>query len=99
MKKHFNLRQLATALFASGVLILPIQASASAFQLWEQDGASVGNYHAGYAAEANDASIGWYNPAGIVRIKNQQFVFGAVGIATDFKYKGNISLQETPATV
>lgn len=90
---------LVTALCATGLLTLSSQASAAAFQLWEQDGASVGNYHAGYAAEANDASIGWYNPAGIVRIKNQQFVLGAVGIATDFKYKGNISLQETPATV
>jgi long-chain fatty acid transport protein len=66
---------------------------ASAFQLWEQDGASVGNYHAGYAAEANDASTAFYNPAGITRIKNQQLVISADSVMTDFKYQGTIGVN------
>lgn len=93
--KHFVLRPLAAVLCASGLLTISTQASASAFQLWEQDAASIGNYHAGYAAEANDASTAWYNPAGIPRIQNQQVVAGAVAIASDFKYKGSVGVTET----
>jgi long-chain fatty acid transport protein len=87
-------RPLVTTLCAAGLLGLAAQVQASGFQLWEQDGASVGNYHAGYAAEANDASIAFYNPAGITRFKNQQVVLSTDAILTDFKYKGSIGLVE-----
>lgn len=70
-----------------------IKAWASAFQIWEQDGASVANFHAGYAAEANDASIAFYNPAGMVRIKNQQIIFGADSVLTDIKYTGTVAVN------
>jgi long-chain fatty acid transport protein len=79
-------------LFASGVLGISTDAAASGFQIWEQDGASEGNYHAGYAAEANDASIAWYNPAGITRIHNQQILVSGTAIVTDFRFKGNVTL-------
>lgn len=65
---------------------------ASAFQLWEQDALSVGNYHAGYAALANDASIAWYNPAGITRFTNQQLVLAANSVLTSFKYQGDVTV-------
>jgi long-chain fatty acid transport protein len=90
--KQFTARRLVTALCVSGMLGLSPQVFASAFQLWEQDAASVGNYHAGYAAEANSASIAWYNPAGITRFKNQQITLGAVAIMSDFKYKGSVTV-------
>jgi long-chain fatty acid transport protein len=90
------MRRLGVGLCAAGLLCIASQAMASAFQLWEQDGASVGNYHAGYAALANDASTAWYNPAGIVRIKNQQAVFGADTVLSSFKYKGNITVVAPP---
>jgi long-chain fatty acid transport protein len=107
--KPFVMRRLVIALAISG-LVTSTQVFASAFQIWEQDGASVGAYHAGYAALANDASIAWYNPAGIIRLKNPQVVFGAAAIMSDFKYKGSVSVTEitpqitstlvvTPATV
>lgn len=92
--KRFVLRRLVTVLCTTGFLGISSHAMASAFQLWEQDGASIGNYHAGYAAEANDASIAWYNPAGITRIKNQQIVFGADAVMSSFKYKGNVGITE-----
>jgi len=92
--KRFVMCRLVVALCAPGIFCITNQAMASAFQIWEQDGASIGNYHAGYAAEANDASIAWYNPAGITRIKNQQIVIGAVGIMSDFKYRGNVGITE-----
>jgi long-chain fatty acid transport protein len=72
---------------------------ASAFQIWEQDGASVGNYHAGYAAEANDASVAWYNPAGIPRIQNQQVVAGVSAIQTNFKYTGSLGITQRALTI
>jgi long-chain fatty acid transport protein len=92
--KRFVMRHLISTLAVSGLLGVSSQAFASAFQLWEQDGASVGNYHAGYAALANDASTSWYNPAGITRFKNQQIVVGGVGIMSDFKYQGSVSVTE-----
>lgn len=97
--KRFIRHPLISALCISGVCGISTQAMASGFQLWEQDGASLGNYHAGYAAEANDASIAWYNPAGITRIKNQQLVLGATTIVSDFKYKGSVGLTEFSPTI
>lgn len=83
----------ASILYASGMLGMSSQAIASGFQLWDQDGASIGNYHAGYAALAKDASTAFYNPAGITRIKNQQLVFGAVEITSNLKYNGTIAVN------
>lgn len=34
-----------------GLFGMVTHAIAGAFQIWEQDGASIANYHAGYAAE------------------------------------------------
>ena len=95
--KQFIKRQLIVGLGSLGLIAATSQVMAGAFQLWEQDGASLGNYHAGYAATANDASTAFYNPAGIMRIKNQQAVFGGVVIATDFKYNGSVRVIESPA--
>lgn len=92
------------ALSALGIFCLSTNVMASGFQLWEQDVGSVANYHAGYAVLANDASIAFYNPAGITRFKNQQFVLGTVGIMSDFKYKGTVTVanmfpQPLPPTI
>ena len=63
---------------------------ASGFQLFEQNGAGVGDYDAGAAAEAQDASIAWYNPAGLVLIDHQQLVLSAVGIDVGAEFKGEV---------
>ena len=94
LMNHFIRRQLISILCSSGLLITSTQSMAAAFQLWEQDGASLGSYHAGYAATANDASIAFYNPAGMTRIKNQQVVLGGAGVAIDFKYQGSVAVTE-----
>lgn len=96
--KLFKARRLISYLCAAGMLAVSSQVLASAFQLFEQDGASPGNYHAGYAAIAEDASTAFYNPAGIVRFKNQQLVFAGNGIATDFKYNGNVVVDTISST-
>lgn len=67
----------------------------SAFQLFEQNGAGVGDYHAGGAAEADDASTEYYNPAGLVRIKDEQLVAGGVIIPVDVKFHGDVGNVST----
>ncbi len=93
MSKRFNFQRLFLLMSAAGVVGLSTNtAMAAAYQLWEQDGASVGNYHAGRAAEAPDASIAYYNPAGLVRIHHQEIVVGADPIVTDIKFTGTVGL-------
>lgn len=91
--KRFALRRLISLLCISGALSVSTQVFAGGFQLWEQDVASIGNFHAGYAAAADNASIAFYNPAGITLIKHQQLVFGAAELMSDFKFNGTISVN------
>lgn len=93
MTRQLVLRRLVFLMSAAGIMSFHQSAMAAAFQLWEQDGASIGNYHAGRAAIAEDASTSYYNPAGLIRIKNQQVVFGADPILTDFRYKGTVKVD------
>ncbi|MES2217013.1 MAG: outer membrane protein transport protein [Pseudomonadota bacterium] len=92
MEKRFSIRQLFRLLCVGGIIGVSGNAFAAGFQLYEQDGASVGDYHAGRAAQANDASTTFYNPAGLVRMKNQQIVLGDVGVFSDLKYRGTDSV-------
>lgn len=90
---YFKLNPIICRLFAFGLCVVSSEVNAAAFQLWEQDGASVGNYHAGYAAIANDASTAFYNPAGITRIKNQQMVFAGSAVTPSFIYRGTVQVN------
>lgn len=95
--ERFQLRKLVIALSMSSLFVYSSHASASAFQLWEQDAASVGNYHAGYAAAAYDASTAFYNPAGMSRFKEQQLVVAGDAIMSDFKYRGTVRVNSINA--
>ncbi len=92
MAKQFNFQRVFLSLTTASILVSSTPVMAAAFQLWEQDGASIGNYHAGRAAEAPDASTAYYNPAGLIRIPNQQVVFGLDPILTDFKFRGTVGV-------
>lgn len=96
--KRFTARRLVSALVTAGLLGVSAQAMASGFQLFEQDAASLGNYHAGYASYANDASTNFYNPAGLTRIQNQQIIVGADPVLTSFKFNGSIYTKGTFST-
>ncbi len=62
---------------------------AGGFSLYTESSAvAIGNYAAGIAAEGYDASIGWYNPAGLVLIKDQQILLGGVGVLPSAKLTG-----------
>ena len=75
---------------ASAVFAFSAQSFAGAFQLWEESASSMGDYHAGAAAEANNASTVFYNPAGMVRIKHQQVSIGAALIDLKVRYDGGV---------
>ncbi|EKD77754.1 MAG: Long chain fatty acid transport protein [uncultured bacterium] len=70
---------------------------ASGFQLWEESASSLGDYHAGGAASAKDASSIFYNPAGATHIKHQEISAGVVYIPLDVTYHGTITLNGVPA--
>lgn len=69
---------------------------AGSFSLYMEDnGSAVGNFAAGIAAEAADASTGWYNPAGLALLNKQQFLLSGVWVFPTMKMSG-YSLYETP---
>lgn len=71
---------------------------AGGFSLYtESSPAAIGNFAAGIAAEAADASTGWYNPAGLTLINQPQVVFGGVGVFPSSKLTGS-SQYNTPLT-
>lgn len=64
-------------------------AHAGSFSLYtESSPAAIGNYAAGVAAEAADASTGWYNPAGLALLHSQQIVSGGIGVFPNTKLTG-----------
>jgi long-chain fatty acid transport protein len=64
-------------------------AHAGAFSLYTEGSAvQLGNFAAGSAAEGEDASIGWYNPAGLVLIKHTEAVISGVGVFPSTKLTG-----------
>ena len=72
-----------------GILVTSV-AHSGAFSLYtEGSPAAEGNYAAGIAAEAADASTGWFNPAGLALIHKQEAVFGGVGVFPSVKMTGS----------
>lgn len=98
MIKRFTVQRLSLLMATAGMIGFTNCAMASGFQLWEQDGASIGNYHAGIAANAEDASTAFYNPAGLVRLHNQQLVVGVDPILTDVRFNGTVNVTNPLAT-
>lgn len=70
-------------------------ASASAFQLLEQNASGLGNAYSGQAAAAENASTIYYNPAGMTRLPGQQISFSFTAIQPSVKF-GNTSSAMPP---
>jgi long-chain fatty acid transport protein len=93
MKHLFNYLYFFVAL--TGMGFVSSDANSGAFSLYTEGSASaVGNFAAGVAAEARDASIGWYNPAGLALIRNNQVVLGATGVAPTATLSGTSSFYQ-----
>ena len=57
--------------------VLASTAQASGYKLNEQSAAGAGNAYAGRAAVVEDASVVFYNPAGMVKLERAEFTLGA----------------------
>ncbi len=85
---HKPLRSLVSAAVIG--ILANSTAHAAGFALYgESSGYTVGNYAAGVAAEAYDASTGWYNPAGLALLREQQISAGGTGIFPEIKINGS----------
>lgn len=73
----------ALATFAAG------SASASGFQLLEQNGSGLGNAYAGSAATAENASTIYFNPAGMTQLSGTQVSTGVAVIKARYKFQDN----------
>lgn len=83
--------RLVKALLASLVITVPTVrvAYAAGFSLYtEGSPAAIGNFAAGISAEAGDAAIGWYNPAGLPLIGKEQLLVGVVGVLPSIELTG-----------
>lgn len=75
---------------ASTIILSSTAVLASAFQIWEQ-GSGIGDYHAGAAAEGNDASSEFYNPALTTRLNKTEISVGGVYIPVHANFKGYVT--------
>ncbi len=90
MKKYFRVSALTAFLFG-----ISSSSFASGFQLWEQTAYGTGDYHAGAAAEGDDASLEFYNAAQITRLKHQEISVGGVIIPVSVNYQGTVTALGT----
>ncbi len=70
-------------------------ASASAFQLWEQNASGLGTAFAGSAAVADNASTIFFNPAGMTQLSGVQVSVGVNGVGPSYKFRNDGSLGGT----
>lgn len=87
----------ATATLGASLVIscLSSQAFAAGFQLNEQNVTNLGLAYSGTAALAEDASTGFYNPAGLTRIPDGQIVLSGVVIESSSKIGVTSALDPT----
>lgn len=62
-------------------------ASASAFQLWEQNASGIGTAYAGSAAVADNASTIYFNPAGMTLLPGRQVSLGISAVRPSFEFR------------
>lgn len=64
-------------------------AGAAGFQLLEQNASGIGNAFAGSAADTQNASILYNNPAGMTELQDHEFSIGVVGIKPSFTFNNS----------
>lgn len=77
----------------SALSVSVVSVYAGGFQLWEQDAAGTGDYHAGAAVDSDNAGIEFYNPAGMVFMPKQKTYVsaGATDIPLSIKFSGTVN--------
>ncbi len=71
-------------------------ASASAFQLWEQNASGLGVAYAGSAAVADNASTNFFNPAGLTQLSGVQISVGVAAIGPSYEFNDQGSSSALP---
>ncbi len=66
-------------------------ASASGFQLIEQNASGLGNAYAGSAAVAENASTVFFNPAGMTQLQDREISVGAVAVKARYDFSNSAS--------
>ena len=61
-------------------------ASASSFQLMEQNASGMGNAYAGSAAATDNASTIYFNPAGMTQLQDHEVSAGVAAVGPSFKF-------------
>lgn len=84
-------------MIALGLVMTVPSAMASGFALIEQSASGQGVSYAGAAANAEDASVMWFNPAGLTQIEGSQAILGAHVIVPKTEFSGGGS-KENAAT-
>ena len=82
------------------LILIPVcaaPADAGGVGILENGGKRMGNAWAGGAAEADDATTTWWNPAGLTRLRRPQVVLAAHLILPDLAYSDGGSLSPTGA--
>ena len=92
----FSTRCLLLPLF--GILIFSVIANAGSFSLSEQSASGLGSAYAGGAAQAEDASTLFFNPAGIVLLKQGEAQFGLHVVAPSATFNNQGSRYNLPNT-
>ncbi|WP_029407009.1 OmpP1/FadL family transporter [Thiomicrorhabdus sp. Milos-T2] len=83
----------------TGAILLALAsqtASASGFALIEQSASGQGLSYAGAAANAEDASVMWFNPAGLTEIQGHQVIIGGHIISPQAKFTDDGSFSLAP---
>lgn len=70
------------------LLLFSVQAHSAGFALIEQSASGQGLSYAGAAANTEDASVMWFNAAGITDV-DQQFIFAVHGIGASAKFNND----------
>lgn len=82
-------KEYARLLAAAMGLITAGAASASGFQLLEQNGSGLGNAYAGSATVAENASTIFFNPAGMTQLKKTELSAGFTPVISSFEFTNN----------
>jgi long-chain fatty acid transport protein len=95
MRMHYlRIRNGITSWAAAALVLAPTLADASGFALLEQSASRLGTAFSGTAAEADDATTVFYNPAGLTQLSGPTAVVSASGIEIGSEFRNSSS---TPA--
>lgn len=81
-----NNKPLSYSLVALALISATSQAQAAGFKLFEQSTSAMGNAYAGRGAQLTDASIGYTNPAALIKLEKSQFSAGLNLVNVDGKF-------------